>query len=50
LVSEGHLASKKCAPVIPVGIWVIAFNALALLVGCQEEHLTCKTSSDEVLA
>jgi len=26
-----------------------AFSALTLLVGLQEEHLTCKTSSDEVL-
>jgi len=28
----------------------IAFSALTLLVGCQQEHLACKTLSDEVLA
>jgi len=27
-----------------------AFSALTLLVGCQEEHLACKTLSDEMLA
>ena len=26
-----------------------AFSALTLLVGCQEEHLACKKTSDEVL-
>jgi len=26
------------------------FSALTLLFGCQEEHLTCKNLSDEVLA
>jgi len=26
-----------------------AFSALTLLVGCQEEHLACKTLSDEML-
>jgi len=28
----------------------ITFNAVTLLVGRQEEHLACKTLSDEVLA
>jgi len=28
----------------------IAFSALTVLVGCQEEHLACKKLSDEVLA
>jgi len=28
----------------------IAFSALTLLVGRQEEHLSCKILSDEVLA
>jgi len=28
----------------------VAFSALTLLVGRQEEHLACKTLSDEVLA
>jgi len=27
-----------------------AFNALTLLVGCQEEHPACKNLSNEVLA
>jgi len=27
----------------------VAFSALTLLVGHQEEHLTCKKLSDEVL-
>jgi len=29
---------------------IIAFGALTLLVGCQEEHPTCKKLCDEVLA
>jgi len=28
----------------------IAFSALTLLVGCQEEHPVCKKLSDQVLA
>jgi len=28
----------------------VAFIALMLLVGCQEEHLACKKLTDEVLA
>jgi len=28
----------------------LAFSALTLLVGCQEEHVARKTPSDEVLA
>jgi len=28
----------------------VAFSALTLLVGCQEEHPTCKNLNDEVLA
>jgi len=31
-------------------VMCIAFSALTLLVGCQEEHLACKKMSDEVLA
>jgi len=31
-------------------IAVLAFSALTLLVGRQEEHLACKILSDEVLA
>ena len=30
--------------------YCIAFSALTLLVGRQEEHLACKELSDEVLA
>jgi len=29
---------------------IIAFSALTLVVGRQEEHLACKKLSDEVLA
>ena len=32
------------------GMYVCAFSAWTLLVGWQEEHLTCKNLSDEVLA
>ena len=31
-------------------VWYYAFSALTLLDGRQEEHLTCKKLSDEVLA
>jgi len=35
--------------VLPSVLW-IAFNALSLLVGLQEEHPACKKLSDELLA
>jgi len=34
---------------IPLTKYSVAFSALTLLVGRQEEHLACKTLSDDML-
>jgi len=42
---------KGCKTVVVCGgVVIVAFSALTLLVGHQEEHLVCKKLSDEVLA
>jgi len=41
---------RKWGAVLMIFSISVAFNALTLLVGCQEEHAACKKMSDEVLA
>jgi len=46
-------SQKKGRKTVVVWYWqyvLVAFSALTLLVGCQEEHPACKKLSDEVLA
>jgi len=47
-----HMSSgTQTLPPLPVFLpGILAFSALTLLVGHQEEHLSCKKLSDEVLA
>jgi len=47
MLVKGHCISFV---IITFMITIVAFSALTLLVGCQEEHVACKRSSDDVLA
>jgi len=47
---SGSLVIKCCLIGYDPCFEFLAFSALTLLVGRQEEHLACKTLSDEVLA
>jgi len=44
------MSASACNHCVPGFVKRIAFSALTLLVGRQEEYLACKKLSDEVLA
>ena len=48
-LESGVMENSSCTGICHYFVERIAFNALTLLVGHQEEHLACKKLSDEVL-